>query len=159
VHSLSIFHARTNHEQIQTHKTHHGELEGSHHLPPYNILCDSPRDPHPNGILSWNSQMEVLKLPKLGLSQLWGTITLRTNLWLKSRLKQSCSPCQELSNGMLHVIYTQRNRVDSWLLVVRSQTANLTHGPSFGHNLCFRCPNESCEAHFRHLRSKSFPMI
>jgi hypothetical protein len=24
-------------------------LGGSHHLPPYSILCDSPRDPHPNG--------------------------------------------------------------------------------------------------------------
>ncbi len=24
-------------------------LGGSHHLPPYSILCDSPRSPHPNG--------------------------------------------------------------------------------------------------------------
>jgi hypothetical protein len=24
-------------------------LGGSHHLPPYSILCDSSRDPHPNG--------------------------------------------------------------------------------------------------------------
>jgi len=24
-------------------------LGGSHHLPPYNILCTSPRGPHPNG--------------------------------------------------------------------------------------------------------------
>ncbi len=24
-------------------------LEGSHHLPPYSILCTSPRGPHPNG--------------------------------------------------------------------------------------------------------------
>jgi hypothetical protein len=24
-------------------------LGGSHHLPPYSILCDSPRGPHPNG--------------------------------------------------------------------------------------------------------------
>jgi hypothetical protein len=24
-------------------------LGGSHHFPPYSILCDSPRDPHPNG--------------------------------------------------------------------------------------------------------------
>jgi hypothetical protein len=34
----------------RTHKTHHGPgLEGSHHLPPYSILCDSPRGWHPNG--------------------------------------------------------------------------------------------------------------
>jgi hypothetical protein len=29
--------------------------------------------------------------------------------------------------------------------VVGSQTTKLTPGPSFGHNLCFRCPNWSCK--------------
>ncbi len=29
--------------------------------------------------------------------------------------------------------------------MVRSRIANLTPGPSFSHNLCFRCPNGSCE--------------
>jgi len=47
---------------------------------------------------------------------------------------------------MSHFTCTHRNRVDSQLLVVRSQTTNLTPGPSFDHNLCFRCPNGSCEA-------------
>ncbi len=46
---------------------------------------------------------------------------------------------------MLHVICTQGNRGDSWLLMVESQTSNLTPGSSFGHNLCFRCPNGWCE--------------
>jgi len=32
-----------------------------------------------------------------------------------------------------------------WLLVVGSQIVNLTIGPSFGHNLCFKCPNGWCE--------------
>jgi hypothetical protein len=64
---------------------------------------------------------------------------------LKWSLKQSCSPRQELFNNMSYVTYMQRNWVDSRLLVVESQTANLTIGPSFGHNLCFRCPNGSCE--------------
>jgi len=45
---------------------------------------------------------------------------------------------------MWHTTYMQRNRVNSWLLVVKSQIANLTPGLSFGHNLCFRCPNASC---------------
>jgi hypothetical protein len=36
--------------------------------------------------------------------------------------------------------------VDSWLLVVGSQTVSLTSGPSFAHNLGCRCPNGSCEA-------------
>jgi len=34
---------------------------------------------------------------------------------------------------------------DSWLLVIESQISNLTPDPSFGHNLCFKCPNESCK--------------
>ncbi len=29
--------------------------------------------------------------------------------------------------------------------MVGGQTANLTPNPSFGHNLCFKCPNGSCE--------------
>jgi hypothetical protein len=89
--------------------------------------------------------MGVLKFPKLGLLRLWGPITLCPNLWLRWYCKQSCSPHQELFNGMSHVTLTQGNWVDSWLLVVGSQTANLTPDPSFGHNLCFKCPNGSCE--------------
>jgi hypothetical protein len=46
---------------------------------------------------------------------------------------------------MLYATCTQGNRVDSQLLVVRSQTANLTPNLSFGHNLCFRCPNGWCK--------------
>jgi hypothetical protein len=46
---------------------------------------------------------------------------------------------------MSHAAYTQGNWVDSWLLVVGSQIANLTSGLSFDHNLCFRCPNGKCE--------------
>jgi len=46
---------------------------------------------------------------------------------------------------MSHVIYMQGNRLNSQLLIVGSQTTNLTPGPSFGHNLCFRCPNGRCE--------------
>jgi hypothetical protein len=60
-------------------------------------------------------------------------------------MKQNCSPRRELSNNMLHATYTWGNRSDSWLLVVEKEIVNLTLGPSFGHNLCFRCPNGSCE--------------
>jgi hypothetical protein len=55
------------------------------------------------------------------------------------------SPCWELSNGMSYATCTQGNRVNSWLLMVESQTANLILDPFFGHNLCFKCPNGSCE--------------
>jgi hypothetical protein len=120
-------------------------LGGSHHLPLYSILCASPWGPHPNGILSRDSQMEALKFPKLGLLRLWGPITLCANLRLRWGLKQSCSLHQNLFNNMSHATYTQGNWVDSWLLRVGSQTANLTPDLSFSHNLCFKCPNGSCE--------------
>jgi hypothetical protein len=79
------------------------------------------------------------------LLQLWGPIILCANLWLRWGLKQSCSPHQELSNRMWHATFMQGNLGDSWLLVVGNQIANLTLGPSFGHNLCLKCPNESCK--------------
>ncbi len=89
--------------------------------------------------------MGVPKLPKLGLPWLWGPITSHANFELKWGPKKTCSPCWKISNGMSHVTCTQVNRVNSRLLVVRSQIANLTLDLSFGHNLCFRCPNGSCE--------------
>ncbi len=42
---------------------------------------------------------------------------------------------------MLHATCTQGNRGNSQLLVVGSQNVNLTPDPSFGHNLCLKCPN------------------
>ncbi len=45
-------------------------LGGSHHLPPYSILCASPRHLHPNGFLSRESQGGVPKLSRFGLSGL-----------------------------------------------------------------------------------------
>jgi len=46
---------------------------------------------------------------------------------------------------MLHSRIGCREEVDSRLLVVGSQIDYLTLGPSFGHNLCFRCLNEHYE--------------
>jgi hypothetical protein len=89
--------------------------------------------------------MGVLKFPQLGILQLWGCITSRAYFWLQWGLKQSCSPCQDLFNNMFHVTFTPKNWIDSWLLVVGSETANLTPNLSFDHNLCFRCPNGQCE--------------
>jgi hypothetical protein len=42
-------------------------LGGSHHLPPYSILCASSRHLHPNGFLSQDSQGRVSKLSRFGL--------------------------------------------------------------------------------------------
>jgi hypothetical protein len=118
---------------------------GSHHLPPYSILCTSPRRLHWNGFLSRDSQRGIPKLPRLELLQLCGAITSRSDLWSRQGLKQNCSSRRELSNGVSHTTYTHGNRVDSWYFVVRSQTVNLPPDLSFYHNLCYRCPNGSCE--------------
>ncbi len=120
-------------------------LGGSHHLPPYNILCASPQGPHPNDILSRDSHLRVPKSPKLGLPWLWGPITSCEDFRLRWGIKQSYSPHRHLSNSMLQATWTQVNRVDSSLLMFGSQIDNLTTGLSFGHNLCFRCPNGWCE--------------
>ncbi len=120
-------------------------LEGSHHLPPYSILYISPRGPHPNGILFQDSKVGVPKFSQLRLPWLWGCIISRVDLWLQWGLNQSCNPHWDLSNGMSHATCTRGNRLNSWLLVVGNQTANLTSTLSFDHNLCFRCPNASCK--------------
>jgi hypothetical protein len=87
----------------------------------------------------------VLKFAQLKLSRLWGPITFRANLRLRWGLQQKCSFRLELSNDMSHATWTQGNQGDSWILMVGSQIANSILDPSFGHNLCFKCPNESCE--------------
>ncbi len=81
----------------------------------------------------------------MGLPQLWGSITLCAHLRLKWGLKKSCNLHRELFNNMWHNTWKQGNQGDSWLLMIESQISNLTSAPSFGHNLCFKCPNELCE--------------
>jgi hypothetical protein len=85
------------------------------------------------------------EISKVRILQLWGPITLCVNLQLRLGLKKSCSLHQELSNGMLHVTYTQGNWGNFQQLVVKNQIANLTLDPSFGHNLCLKCSNGSCK--------------
>jgi hypothetical protein len=120
-------------------------LEGSHHLPPYSILCASPLHLHPNGTFSRDSQSGVPKLSRFGLSRLWAFITSHPDLWLERDLKQTCSSPCELFNGVSHSTCTHWDQVDSWLLMVGSQTANLTISLSFNHNLCCKCSNGSCK--------------
>jgi hypothetical protein len=131
-------------------------LGGGHHLPQYSILYVTPPHPHPNDFYSWEYQGGVLKLSRFGFPGLWELITLGSDLGLGWSLKQTSSSSQEFSNGVLHSIYTHRDRVDSWLFVVGSQTGSLTPGPSFGHNLCCKCPNGSCEAIFDIYISRPF---
>jgi hypothetical protein len=131
-------------------------LGGSHHLPPYSILCVRSQRLHPNGFLSWDSQSGIPKLFQFKLPGLWTTIISRLDLRSGRGLNQTCSPPQELSNTMLHFTCQRWIRVDSQLLVVGSQIANLTPGPSFAHNLGCICPNGSCKAILDIYTSRAF---
>ncbi len=153
MHSWSIFGVRTSHKQLRIHKIHHGSDLGEATTFPFIVYFVPLHEAHIQISFysgtpkceSWNSQMRVPKFPKLGLLRLWGPITLRVNFQLKWSLKQRCSLRQELFNGVSHATYMQGNRVGFQLLVVGNQIANLTPGLSFGHNLCFTCPNGSYE--------------
>jgi len=115
---------------------------------PYSILCITLRHLHPNGFLSRDSQGGVPQLFWFGLLGLCEFITICPDLQLGWSLKQTCSSPWDFYNDVLHSNCTHQGRVDSRLLVVESQTASLTLDPSFCHNLCCRCPNDSCKAIF-----------
>ncbi len=137
VHSWSTFGARTSHRwNTNSQDPPRFGLGGSHHLPPYSILCAWPQDQHSNVILSQDSQVGVSKFPKLKLLWLWRPITLCAYLQLKWGLRKSYNTRWEFSNDMWHTTFTQINWGDSWFLVV---------GLSFHHNLCFNYSNGSCK--------------
>ncbi len=160
--SYSVLHPNPTNKLVRTHSAHfqcwdkpqatldlldspRPGLGGSHHLPPYSILCSSSPHLHPNGYFSQDSQNGVPKLSRFGFLGLWVFIISRPKFGSGRGLNQSCSFPQELSNRVLHFTCTHWDRVDSRLLVGGSQTASLTPGPSFNHKLCCRCPNGSCK--------------
>jgi len=145
VHSWSTFGAKIHHGQFWLTKFTTAQIWGNHHLLPYSILYASPRNPHPNDMLFQDSQVGVPKLPKLGFSQLWGPITSHVDLGLRWGLKKSCSPCRELFQGYVACCLNTSKLGQFPTFNVGSQIANLTFDLSFGHNLCFKCPNGSCE--------------
>jgi hypothetical protein len=55
-------------------------LGGSHHLPPYSILCVTPQRLHTNDTFSRDSQRGVPKLSRVGLPGLWASITSCSDL-------------------------------------------------------------------------------
>jgi len=57
---------------------------------------------------------------------------------------------------MLHAQIGRWEEVNSRLLMVGSQTGSLTPGPSFAHNLGWRCPNCQCEGIFDIYVSRPF---
>jgi len=92
----------------------------------------------------------------VGVPGLWELITPDCKVWLQRGRNQTCSPRRDLSNDVSHSQFGGREKVDSRLLVVGSQTASLTPGPSFAHNLGDRCPNGQCESIFDIYASRPF---
>jgi len=148
------------HEQTRIHKIHHGPNLGEATTFPF-IVFSMPSHGASTQISFCPEipKLGVLKFSKLRLPQLWRPITLFVNLRLRWSLKQSCSLHWELSKGMWHATYTQGNQGDSLLLVVKNQIGILTLNPSFGHNLCFKYPNGSCEPILDIYVLKSFLMV
>jgi hypothetical protein len=129
-----------------THKIHHGPNSREATTFPYSSLCSSPSRLHPNGTISRDSQVGVPKLSRVGVPGLWELITPDCKVQSRRGLNQSCSFPREVFKAMLHSRIEHQKEVGFRLLVVKSQTANLTPSPSFAHNLCCRCPNGSCKA-------------
>jgi hypothetical protein len=92
-------------------------------------------DPWTRALSFWESQ-------RTPTSHFWGC-EFHSQTYPKVGLRHSP---WEFFNGVLHSTCTYRDQVDSQFLVVGSQIASLTPDLSFNHNLCCRCPNDSCKA-------------
>jgi len=128
-----------------THKTHHDPDSGEATTFPHIVFSAACRR-------GYIQMAQIPGIPKLesrncpeivlvGVVGLWEVISSCSNLRSQQGLKQSCSPCRDLFNAMSHTQIERQEEVDSRLLVVGSQTANLTPDRSFAHNLGRRCPN------------------
>jgi hypothetical protein len=127
------------------HKTHHGPNSGEattilpivYSVPLHRTCTRMTLFPGTPKLESRNCP-ETVPVGILGLREL---ITPDFKVWLQRGVNQTCSPRRDLSNDVLHSQFGGWEEVDSWLLVVGSQIASLTPGPSFAHNLSYRCPN------------------
>jgi len=131
------------------HETHHGPDSGEATTLPHIVFFASPRRGYIQMALfpgtpklESRNRSEIVSIRVPGL---WELITPDCRVWLRQGLNQSCSPRRDLSNDISHSQFGGWEKVDSRLLVVESQTASLTPGPSFAHNLGYRCPNDQCE--------------
>jgi hypothetical protein len=142
------------------HKTHHGPDSGEATTFPH-IVFSAARG---GGYIQMaqipgTPKLESRNCPEIvpvGVPGLWELITLDSPIRSRRGLNQSCRPRRDLSNAVSHSQIGCRKEVDSQLLVVGSQTGSLTPGPSFAHNLSYRCPNDQCEAIFDIYASRPF---
>ncbi len=142
------------------HKTHHGpDSGGATTILPIVYFVPLHRTCTRMALFPGTPKLESRDCPEIvpvGVPGLWELITPDCEVWSQQGLYQSCSPRRDLSNDISHSQFGGREEVDSWLLVVGSQIASLTPGPSFAHNLSYRCPNGQCEAIFDIYASRPF---
>jgi hypothetical protein len=135
-----------------THKIHHGPDSGEATTFPHIVFSATLRGGYIQmALFPGTPKLESRNCPEtvpVGVPGLWALITPNCRVWSQQGLNQSCSPRRDLSNAMSHSQFGGREEVDSRLLVVGSQTASLTPGPSFAHNLGYKCPNGQCEVIF-----------
>jgi hypothetical protein len=144
---MHAFGVGTSHGLTRTHMTHHGLDSGGVTIILPIVFSALLRCAHTQVVVCPGTpKVKSRNCPGFGLPGLWDIIASRPDLRSGRGLNQTCNPLRELSNAVLHSPSARRERVDSRLLVVGSQTASLTPGPSFAHNLGCRCPNDQCEA-------------
>jgi hypothetical protein len=145
---------------ILRHKTHHGPDSGEATTFPHIVFFATLHGGYIQmALFPGTPKLESRNYPEtvpVGVPGLWELITPDCRVRSQRGLNQSCSPRRDLFNDVSHSQFEGRKEVDSRLLVVGSQIANLTPGPSFGYNLGYRCPNGQCEAIFDICASRTF---
>jgi hypothetical protein len=128
------------------HETHHGPDSGEATTFPHIVFSVTPRRDYIQvALFPGTPKLESRNCPEIvpgGVPGLWEVITPDFQVLSRRGLNQTCSLRRDLSNEVSHSQFGGQEEVDSRLFVVGSQTASLTPGPSFAHNLCYRCPND-----------------
>ncbi len=142
------------------HQTHHGLDPGEATTFPH-IVFSMPHfeDYIQMALFPGTPKLESRNRPEtvlVGVPGLWELIIPDCKVWSRRGLNQTYSPRRDRSNDVWHSQFGGRKEVDSRLLVVRSQIASLTPGPSFAHNLGYRCSNGQGEAIFVIYASRPF---
>jgi hypothetical protein len=148
------------------HKTHHGPDSGEATTFPHIVFSAPLRRAYIQmALFPGTPKLESRNCPEtipVGVLGLWELITPDCKVWSRRGLNQSCSPRQDLFNAVSHSQFGGREDVYSRFLVVGSQTASFAPapesnpGPSFAHNLGYKCPNGQCEAIFDIYASRPF---
>jgi len=142
------------------HETHHDPDSGEATTFPHIVFSVPLRQDYIQmALFPGTPKLESRNCPETipgGVPGLWELITPDCEVWSRRGLNQTCSPHRDLFNDVSHFQFGGREEVDSRLLMVGSQTASLTPGPSFAHNLGDRCPNGQCEAIFDIYASRPF---